>query len=70
MNVYKGNIYQASGFVILPKPDDKEEIKRLNDFKDLIIKSILSNKEEWHRLSQLSSLTNDKYYKAVLADAQ
>ena len=28
MNVYKGNIYQASGFVILPKPTDKEEIKK------------------------------------------
>lgn len=70
MNVYKGNIYQASGFVILEKPTDKEEIKRLNDFKDLVIESILSNKEEWHRLDRLSLLTNDTEYKKKLSAAQ
>lgn len=70
LNVYKGNIYQASGFVILPKPTDKDEIKRLNDFKDLVIESILSNKEEWHRLDRLSLITNDVEYKKKLSAAQ
>ena len=36
----------------------------------MVIESILSNKEEWHRLSQLSLLTNDVEYKKKLSTAQ
>ena len=47
MNVYKGNIYQNSGFVILPKPDDKRRNKKTEWLsKTRLWKSVLSNKEE------------------------
>lgn len=62
-NVFRGNVYQPSGFIILAKPiDNKKEMERLTSFKEVIIKSILANKEEWHRIEELKILSNDKDY--------
>lgn len=69
-NVFHGNVYQNSGFIFLPKPKDEDEIKRLTSMKELLIESILSNKDEWHRISKHMELTNDQTYIAQLLDMQ
>jgi hypothetical protein len=58
--IFNGNIYQASAYIILPKPDDTAEIERLKAIKAILDENMTANSEQWNVVTRYADKINDK----------